>query len=213
MTFYELEKKCKKKKFTRITGLFFILAIFIVFIVFLSYRMPKFVKSESNEKNISKRISQDNIKKHKKQPKATKQFKEIIILPSIDLNITNKNTEKNKSSNNINIKHKLKSKTQNTKAEISGHNKVIIKAENIPSFKTCISIAEKYLQMKDYQNALKWAKYANIQNKKDPISWIISAKALYFSGKKQEAVKLLKIYDSYYNNKEIKNLIKEWGDK
>jgi len=32
-------------------------------------------------------------------------------------------------------------------------------------------------------------------------------------GKKQEAIKLLKIYNSYYNNKEIKNLLKEYDEK
>ena len=118
-------------------------------------------------------------------------------MPLIDLNITQKSVFKNKI-----IKNKKQLKKE-----------VILQTTNLPSYKTCISIALKYLDQKDYRNALKWAKYANIQNKKDPKSWIVSAKALYFLGNKNAAIKLLKIYNSYYNNKEIQKFIKEINDK
>jgi len=209
MTFYELEKKCKNKKLLRIFFILFIILI-IVFLgvfYFLHYQKPqkrvlKTIKVEKTKKNIK------NINKKIKNTHKIKQ-KEITLLPSIDLNITQDNILKNKIKKNI----KKIEINQTTKHKKELKKEVILKTINLPSYKTCISIASKYLNKKDYKNALQWAKYANIQNKKDPESWVITAKALYSLGKKDAAIKLLKIYNSYYNNKKIQNLIKEMGEK
>ncbi len=175
MTFYELEKECKKRRFKVIVLLILIL-LFIAGLVFYFQKKP-FMK-----KQISKKIE------HKK----TIKKKVNQLLPIIDLNITQEHKK--------NIKPKITKKN-------------IIQSTNIPSFKTCLNLAKSYFEKKDYKNALKWAKLANKQDKKNPMPWIISAKALYKLGKKQEAIRLLKIYDTYYNNKEIKNLIKDFNEK
>ncbi len=190
MTFYELEKKCKKRRFLKIFFIFFLILIFIFlgFFYYFNYsKSKKVLKKEIQIKKTAKIIKKIN----------KIQQKEITIFPSIDLNIT-KNQQKTNRHND---------KNNTIKKEI------ILKAFNIPSYKTCISMALKYLQQKNYQNALKWAKYANTQNKKEPMSWIVTAKALYYLGQRNNAIKLLKIYNSYYNNKNIKKLIKEMGDK
>ena len=205
MTFYELEKKCKKKKLLKILFILILISIFailcLVYFLEFAYATKKIKKSIGIKKPIE-------IKKMKKRTEI--QQKEITISPSIDLNITQ---SQNTSKTAVKIIKKIKNSFEQNKTTKSINKKVILQSSNLPSYKTCISIALKYLKQKDYQNALKWAKFANIQNKKDPLSWIISAKALYLSGKKEKAIKLLKIYNSYYNNKKIEKLIKEWSDK
>ncbi len=205
MTFYELEKKCKKKKLLKILFILILISIFailcLVYFLEFAYATKKIKKSIGIKKPIE-------IKKMKKRTEI--QQKEITISPSIDLNITQ---SQNTSKTAVKIIKKIKNSFEQNKTTKSINKKVILQSSNLPSYKTCISIALKYLKQKDYQNALKWAKFANIQNKKDSLSWIISAKALYLSGKKLEAIKLLKIYNSYYNNKKIEKLIKEWSDK
>ncbi|WP_369792213.1 CDC27 family protein [Lebetimonas sp. JH369] len=68
-------------------------------------------------------------------------------------------------------------------------------------------MAKNYYKNGDYENALKWAKNANLQNKNKPESWIIVAKSLYKLNQKQKAIKILKIYYDYTKNKDILNLI------
>ena len=205
MTFYELEKKCKKKKLLKIL---FILVLILIVIAVCSVYFLEFVNTS---RKVKKSVQVKKALKIKKTIKIKKHIhqKEITILPSIDLNITqSQNIHKTEKT----IK-KIKNSFEQNKTTKNIETKVILQSSNLPSYKTCISIALKYLKQKDYQNALKWAKYANIQNKKDPKSWIISAKALYYLGKKKEAIKLLKIYNSYYNNKEIQVLIRKLGEK
>ncbi len=205
MTFYELEKKCKKKKLLRIL---FILVLISIFAILCLVYYLEFANATRKIKKISEVKKPVKIKKMKKRTEI--QQKEITISPLIDLNITQ---SQNTSKTAVKIIKKNKNSFEQNKTTKSINKKVILQSSNLPSYKTCISIALKYLKQKDYQNALKWAKFANIQNKKDPLSWVISAKALYFSGKKEKAIKLLKIYNSYYNNKKIEKLIKEWSDK
>jgi len=196
MTFYELEKKCKRRRFLKF--LFLLFVIFIIIIGTMLY-FNFTVEAEKDKQTIKKQKTVLKKKeKIKKNISLQTQTKQILLLPYIDLNITEKKVSKTK-------KIKKMKKENNTS--------IILKTQTLPSFDTCISIARKYLESRDYKNALKWAKNANIQNRKDPLSWIISAKALYHMGKKHEAVKLLKIYNSYYNNKEIKKLIKEYNEK
>ena len=209
MTFYELEKKCKKKKIIKIFFIFFLIIVIFLFLgVFCFFNYQKSKKTIPSSINVIQKSKKVTKKIHKavKKIHKTKQKEIRYVLPLIDLNITQKNVFKNKIKKNIE-KNKTIQNNKQLKKEI------ILQTTNLPSYKTCISIALKYLDQKDYQNALKWAKYANIQNKKDPKSWIVSAKALYSLGKKDAAIKLLKIYNSYYNNKEIQKLIKEIGDK
>jgi len=194
MTFYELEKKCKRKRFLK-----FLFLLFVIFIIAIGIGVYfNFINKAVKEKKIVKKQKTVLKKKEKTKKNKTTQTKQILLLPYIDLNITEKKVSKTK-------------KVKKTKKE--NNTSIILKTQNLPSFDTCIAIAKKYLERKDYKNALKWAKNANIQNKKNPLSWIISAKALYYMGKKQKAIKLLKIYNSYYNNKEIKNLLKEYDEK
>lgn len=195
MTFYELEKICKKRKIFFILSVFmFVILIILIFLGIILFKQKStFIKKEHKKiviKKENKRVKNKHTKKIKK---------DIKYLPLIDLNIKEVNV-------NVTSNNKKVSKKEN-------NNSLIIKTEKLPSFNTCIELSKEYFKNKDYKNALKWAKLANLQNKKNPLSWIIAAKSLYQLGKKKEAIKLLKIYNSYYNNKEIEKLLKEFNEK
>ena len=195
MTFYELEKICKKRKIFFILSVFmFVILIILIFLGIILFKQKStFIKKEHKKiviKKENKRVKNKHTKKIKK---------DIRYLPLIDLNIKEVNV-------NVTSNNKKVSKKEN-------NNSLIIKTEKLPSFNTCIELSKEYFKNKDYKDALKWAKLANLQNKKNPLSWIIAAKSLYQLGKKKEAIKLLKIYNSYYNNKEIEKLLKEFNEK
>jgi len=216
MTFYELEKICKRRRFIKRVVLFSIFLVIFVLISILIFKKinNQYLKKEvikplgKKELNKSKKIvvevKEIKVNKTKKVDEPIKKVKENIkFLPQIDLNeslIEKKEV----------IKKEIK---KSPKKEENKTKKIILTSEVLPSFDSCILLAKKYLQNGDYKSAFTWAKNANIQNKKNPLSWIISAKALYKMGKRDEAIKLLKVYNSYYNNKEVKKLLKEWGEK
>jgi len=121
-------------------------------------------------------------------------------LPEIDLNVSEKNSSKK-----LNLVYK---KNNEVKKEQSN---ILITSEKLPSFENCLVLAKRYLKEGNYEKALQWAKYANIQDKKAVEPWIITAKALFYLGKKDEALKVLKIYNYYYKNKNVEKLIEEFN--
>lgn len=191
MTFFELEKECKKRRIKKNVLHIFIIIFLIVVLIFIKLIMDKKSKNVNKNNNI---INSEIIKKVKKTNKNK------ILTPIIELNISdNKIHKKEKKAKKINKKTK---KTENNKTK-----KLILNTSTLPSFETCILLAEKYYNNKDYENALKWAKNANIQNKKSPKSWIIVAKSLYKLNKKDKAVKILQIYYKYTKNRDVLKLI------
>ena len=223
MTFYELEKKCKARKKRFYLILIFFILIFILSLTFIFYLLfhktnrPKIPKKTIPAKIVKEKTPKKVIKKAPKKSKQTLKF----ILPDIEINNSTKKENSTKQIKNskkflpvINVKkEKIKEKSENKKEKNTTSKKMILITNTIPSFETCINLAKRYFKEQNYQEALKWAKYANMQNKKDAASWIITAKILYAKGKKEEALRLLKIYNSYYNNKEVKHLIKEFNEK
>jgi len=209
MTFYELEKKCKRKRFLKIFVLSLLSILILVLMCVFYYFSTQRAQPKTEKKTVKKEVKTNKTKSRENLKVSDKTLK--FVIPQINqINQISKKAEKTK----LNIKKNNTVERNNTveKNNTVKSSNIVLKTSNLPSYKTCISIASKYLKQKDFNNALKWAKYANIQNKKDVKSWIISAKALFYMGKKDEAVKLLKIYNTYYNNKEIQKLIKEMSE-
>ena len=218
MTFYELENICKKRRKFFILIFIFILLIILLIgtILFFVFSKYYFKKKENYSKTqiISKVHKKNKLEKIEKKEKKIKIIKkkninkDIKYLPIIDLNIKEINITTTK-------KEKLLKKQIKKNKQINKENNssIIIKTNTLPSFNTCIELSRKYFKKNNYEEALKWAKLANLQNKKNPISWIMAAESLYKLGKKEEAIKLLKIYNSYYNNKKINELLKELNEK
>lgn len=199
MTFYELENICKKRK-RKIRIILLFVFVLLMILLYFGWKAVLLEENKQSKKTIKKTVNKIKKKEIKRKQKIQKP-QNTKLLPLIDLELN----ERIKRTVKIKKEKSVKTKKEKTNTE----QKDILQSSNIPSFKTCINLAKKYFEMQDYKNALKWAKLANIQNKKNPASWILSAKALYKQGKKEEALKLLKIYNTYYNNNEIKKLIKE----
>lgn len=223
MTFYELEKKCKQRRLKNFLYkiLFFLSIICIILLALYLYEILNMKANNVHKKIIQKQIKQKKIikkqfpkkeikKNVKKQP--IKENNEVLmpIIPNIELKVeVNKSRFYQKPM--IKKNKKVKKTSSTIKKSIEGNNAIEI--EKLPSYKESIRIAEKYLNEKKYDLALKWAKNANIRNKISPESWIISAKALFYSGKKKKAIKILKVYLNYYKNKEVEDLVKEFKNE
>jgi len=121
----------------------------------------------------------------------------IILSPVIPV------VSENKKENTTIIKPKKISTFVNKKTSS------IVQVEKLPSYDKCIRRAKEYLIEGKYKLALKWAKNANIQNKDLPDSWIVSAKALFYSGNKDKAIEILKIYLKYKKNERVKKLLRK----
>ena len=222
MTFLELEKICKKRRIIRFIK--FSASILVVLIgVFLIINY-----SNINQKNFklfkTKNISTSSLaaKKivdiNKTTKKIEKENKKVEkIEPIIDLNLSGvksnsitSQTEiiKNKKTSEKAIKNKTDINTKPIENEIFKNK--ILKTIKLPSFDTCIALSKKYYEEGNYKESLKWAKNANMLDKKKAISWIMSAKALYKLGQKEKAVKILKIYYNYNKDKKVKELINKW---
>jgi tetratricopeptide (TPR) repeat protein len=221
MTFLELEKARKKR---RLFKLFKYILIFFVLIGGIGFYYIYNVKNifsaneENTKKSINKQINKNiihadknkTIKKHQ-NAQIKKQISKLNLI--LDLNITEplktnktKKIYNSKTNDEIGIKNNKILNTNKT-------NKIFqIKSETLPSYETCMALAKKYYKEGNYNDALKWAKNANIQDNKKPESWIISAKSLFKLGKKQQALKILNIYYNYHKDKEVKKLMREFNE-
>lgn len=73
------------------------------------------------------------------------------------------------------------------------------------NYDTAIEIADYYYKAKDYKNSIKWSLNASGSNSKDKPktqSWIIYAKSLYATGKKEQAIEVLNRYISNTNSRD-----------
>jgi len=228
MTFLELEKICKKRKRVKIiklSGSIIVLIGVFLAISYLNINKKNFKPSVKTEKNLSnlgltsKKITDENktTKKIKKEIKKAEKIEPIINLNLSEIK-SNSLTPKTKHTTDEKIKNKKTDITIKNKIDINNtkpaKNKIkktnTLKTTKLPSFDTCIALSKKYYEEGNYKEALKWAKNANLLDRKKAISWIMSAKALYNLGKKEKALKILKIYYNYNKDKKIKELIDKW---
>ena len=202
MTFLELEKKCKKRRLLRNIKILLLIVI-MSGIAYVSYSL--FFKDETIKKI-------DSVKKEKVKEINASKNKEIVFLnkeiilnkkenikepPSLRFYIPYNNEAKKVTKNKKNLSYKKnvenkdKKSVQNKEKKSIENKKAnfIIKTTVLPSFDTCILLANKYYKEGNYKEALKWAKNANIQNNKKAISWILSAKILNKWEKKKKREK------------------------
>ncbi|WP_457565046.1 tetratricopeptide repeat protein [Caminibacter sp.] len=205
MTFLELEKRCKKRRIKKF------LLVFSGFVLLCAgagvFYMLKNGQSKISieKKNLKiKTTTEKHIKPKKIKPAKTEKKPQIQTLKLyIDLNITQKPEVKSIKPDKKNITNKEKNNTKTPE---------FIKTDVLPSFETCMKLAENYYKKGDYQKALKWARNANIQNNKKPDSWILSAKALIKLGKKQKAKEILEIYYRFSKNREAYELLRKLNE-
>jgi len=217
MTFLELEKKCKKRRLLRvikILGFSFALLAGGYFAYDFLFKNKDTKKIDSINSIKEEKIKKENIPENKEITYNKEKVKEKNVLENkevenskevptlklfLDFNTNDKNMDEKS------IKEDKKNDNENTA-------KSFIKTSPLPSFKTCIFLAKKYYKEGNYREALKWVKNANIQDNKKAISWILTAKILNKMGKKEEAIKLLKLYYNYNKNEEVKKLMEQLNE-
>jgi len=227
MTFLELEKKCKQRRRAIFFKWFFLISALLGIIgygVYFYLNQPK-----SEQKTIKKKPVKKEVNKTKKSVKKLDYKLSAILDLSVDLNESKPKKEKPVKTKTVKVKKQKPETSQKTvaksktvkKPEPVDQNKTVKKestkqpalsTQALPSYDTCIKLSEKYYKAKKYKSALKWAKNANVQDNTRPESWIMSAKILYSLGKKDDALKILKIYYNYHKNKEVEKLIGEMNE-
>lgn len=211
MTFLELEKKCKRRRLKKVLLFLFIIVLVGVMIVFVNKKQSK-KETVFKEKNITvNKIEFNEFNKSKfnefNKSNEKKRFSNKLKF-MIDLNSSKKSKNSLKKQNDNLEDSNFKIKID--KNESIEKNTEILKTEIIPSYDTCIELAKSYYKKGNFQKALKWAKYANLQDKEKPEAWIITAKSLYKLGKKDKALEILKIYYGFHpENKEVLSVLKK----
>lgn len=131
--------------------------------------------------------------------------------------IHNKKHIKNKREQNINeiVSTKMDSKIIIKKSSNKNFiNSLIKKFESGKDPKIAIFLSKHYYKEKQYRNSLKWAINANEIDSNNEDSWILFAKSSVKLGKKEDAIKALKIYLSNHVSFKAKVLLDkiETGD-
>jgi len=199
MTFYELEKECKKRKIKFIINIFLSVVVLSLISFGIYYFLNKYLKSKQTKKTQSI-VVKKIVEKKVLQPIEEIESNSPPTL-SFALEVNTPKIRKEPS------KQLQKQHTQKTDKDIKPVKQKLLNISNLPSYETCIKLANKAYLMKDYQKALKWAKNANLQNRSLPESWILTAKSLYRLNQKTQAIQILEIYYRYTKNKQILNLI------
>lgn len=88
------------------------------------------------------------------------------------------------------------------------------KFEKTQDLSYALEISKEYFNKKQYQNAIKWALVVNNLDTDNEESWIIFAKSKYRINQKQDAIKVLEVYNKSKQSKAIDELLEQIkGDK
>ncbi|MEA2099022.1 MAG: hypothetical protein U9P72_02730 [Campylobacterota bacterium] len=77
-------------------------------------------------------------------------------------------------------------------------------------YSLALKIAKSYYNSKEYSKALRWAKKANVLDRKDDGAWILYAKSEYAKGNHKRAVKILNLYLTNANSSKAQSLLSTW---
>jgi tetratricopeptide (TPR) repeat protein len=75
--------------------------------------------------------------------------------------------------------------------------------------KYAFAIAERFLEMKKYKEALKWSLIANELAPESDRSWLLFAKTKLKMGKRQDAINILQAYLKTYDSNKVSRFLKK----
>ncbi|QCD52701.1 hypothetical protein [Campylobacter sp. RM16192] len=167
--------------------------------------------------NFTEKNHQASIKSHEININQNELFKNMhnkkkqIIIKTPDgkiMNIKLNNADfKNNNSTNTQDKRKLlKFEIQSSNFKIS-IDELERRFEKSHSYNFAIILAKLYYDKRDYKNSEKWSIIANELNSDDERSWVFFAKSKNQLGKKDEAIRILRIYNERVNSKTIEELL------
>lgn len=96
------------------------------------------------------------------------------------------------------------------KLEVTSVNEEEVLLRNFDSLKdydNAISLAKLYLQNREYKKAISWAKKSSRLKPEQASPWLVYAQAKDASGAKEDAIKALENYMSYFSSKEVYELL------
>jgi len=139
--------------------------------------------------------------------------KEIPIVDQQNLKktvaVTTQKVQEKKKSAKIesNVSKALISNISHTDVDLAILKKKFLEHE---SYEMAIRIAKEYYAQQNYKQSLVWAKKANGLNRKKSQSWILYARSLYELGKKDKAIKILKLYKNFASSSEVDRILQGW---
>ena len=91
--------------------------------------------------------------------------------------------------------------------EVNSEDALIERFRVAGDYDSAISLAKLYFEKKNYERVILWAKRASKIRPKEEDAWLLFAKAKYELGKKEDAIKALKLYKEYFKSKKIDRLL------
>ncbi len=234
--FEDLQKRCKMmsiKSFAKIIlyiFIFFLILIFI-YVVYMKITASTFKKSKVLQKQakIVKEIAPKVIPAIKKSPvpkvipkiktkkisqkddydtvflKPTIVIPEIKVLQNKQMVLPKASVIKEKKIEKTVVKPKKKFLIQVRSLE----NKASLLKDDKTSenFDTTLKLSIYYFKKSKFEKAIKWSKKANHYKPSSFEPWLIYAKAKIKQGKKEEAIKAVETFLSYFSSQEAENFL------
>ncbi|MCW1360915.1 CDC27 family protein [Campylobacter sp. CCS1377] len=196
----ELELKHKKFKQKRYIK-FSLLGVLVFCLCFASFILFKYLQNQQHtlnlalkeKKNLQNKLQDAKIIQEKNkilQNKTTLNAQETPHIQTINLSTTNE----------------LKIIVQSYEASIPELRSDFYAH---PNYKSAIKLSKIYYQNKDYKKSIFWSLKANELNKNNQESWLMFAKAKIALGQKEEAIKALSNYMSFYDSNNIDQFLSQ----
>ena len=81
------------------------------------------------------------------------------------------------------------------------------------NYSLALKIAKHYYASQEYSKALRWAKKANVLDRKDDGAWILYAKSEYAKGNHKRAIKILNLYLTNADSDKASALLSFWKEQ
>ncbi len=230
--FEELQKRCRimnLKKYSKVLLLMFLIVVMVLFgytEFFQSKKIKKMiikpVKKIDTHVKLSKKIEIQKkiVKKNKEVNKSEAQnYNTILLTPTIKIPNIQKTTN-TKSMEETKKSEKIETKKVETEKKIILKKKIFIKVKSLEdekslikannyseSFDTTLALSKFYFQKQKYEKAIIWSKKANHYNPSSFDPWLIYAQAKIKQGKKDEAIRAVETFLSYFSSEEASKFL------
>lgn len=225
--FEQLEKRAKKiqlKIRLKFLLLFLILVFFIALVLIFTHKTPAKLTTLAQEstlnikENVDKevRLTENNVSKNVSKEDNTTKLEEkapkklSFSLPS-EKKEQKEQEEQNITTNSENIQ--IPEKKENTfslHVTQTNEQNILLRNFDIESnYKNAIAISKYYFDNLEYKKSIFWAKKSSRLQPESALPWILYAKSRNELHQKEDAIKALESYLSYFPSPEVRSLLSE----